>query len=124
MIGSSRFTGHDTDNSVIEVGYTFLARECWGKGQNRELKNLMLGHAFEFVEKVQFYIGQKNLRSRRAVEKLGALLMRIEARTSMQGNPYNSVMYEITKQAWHEMALVHAVVESPKEHSNERSMSR
>ncbi|HEY8278692.1 MAG TPA: GNAT family N-acetyltransferase, partial [Bdellovibrionota bacterium] len=72
VIGTSRFTGLDVPNARIEVGYTFLARRCWGKGYNTELKKLMLGHAFQYVNEVYFYIGENNVRSRRAIEKIGA----------------------------------------------------
>ena len=72
VIGSSRFRGDDEGRSQVEIGWTFLARPVWGGAANRELKNLMLAHAFRFVDRVVFNIGADNLRSRRAVEKLGA----------------------------------------------------
>lgn len=100
IIGTSRYTGHDVNESVIEIGYTFVARKYWGKGHNSELKRLMLDHAFTIVNKVQFYIGESNFRSRRAVEKLGAKLARMELRNPAQGNTYNSVVYELNKQEW------------------------
>lgn len=100
VIGSSRFTRHDARNAVIEIGYTFLVREFWGKGYNRELKTLMLNHAFQFVNKVHFYIGQQNLRSRRAIEKLPSSLVRIETPAPAQDHARTSVVYEITRQSW------------------------
>ncbi len=35
----------------------------------------MLTHAFEFVERVIFMVGEGNLRSRRAMEKIGGRLI-------------------------------------------------
>ena len=45
----------------------------WGGLYNREMKHLMLNHAFRFVKTVVFLVGPKNLRSQRALAKIGAL---------------------------------------------------
>lgn len=74
VIGTSRFAGYDPVKREIEIGYTFLAMAYWGGIYNGEMKYLMLQHAFRFVDSVIFSIGPQNLRSRRAVEKLGATL--------------------------------------------------
>ena len=73
VIGSSRFHGYDEEKSEIEIGWTFLARSHWGGRYNGEMKQLMLRHAFRFVKNVVFLIGPQNLRSQRAVEKIGAV---------------------------------------------------
>jgi len=73
VIGSSRFHGLDEVNSEIEIGWTFLARSHWGGIYNGEMKQLMLRHAFRFVENVIFVIGPLNLRSQKAVEKIGGI---------------------------------------------------
>src|SRR5213596_2505748 len=73
IIGSTRFYGHDPEKSEIEIGWTFLAREYWGGRYNRELKQLMLDHAFKFVENVIFYVGENNIRSQKATEKIGGI---------------------------------------------------
>src|SRR4026207_1974038 len=54
VIGSSRFHGYDKEISEIEIGWTFLARSHWGGVYNREMKQLMLRHAFKFVDNVVF----------------------------------------------------------------------
>jgi RimJ/RimL family protein N-acetyltransferase len=73
IIGSTRFYGYDAEKSEIEIGWTFLARKYWGGRYNRELKQLMLDHAFKFVENVIFYVGENNIRSQKATEKIGAV---------------------------------------------------
>lgn len=73
MIGSTRFYGYDPEKSEIEIGWTFLARNYWGGRYNRELKELMLAHAFKFVQNVIFYVGENNIRSRKATEKIGGI---------------------------------------------------
>jgi RimJ/RimL family protein N-acetyltransferase len=72
IIGSTRFHGYDPEKSEIEIGWTFLARKYWGGRYNREMKQLMLTHAFRFVENVVFFVGENNIRSQRATEKIGA----------------------------------------------------
>jgi N-acetyltransferase len=73
IIGSTRFYGYDPEKSEIEIGWTFLARRYWGGRYNREMKQLMLTHAFKFVETVVFLVGEKNFRSQKAMEKVGAI---------------------------------------------------
>ncbi len=92
VIGSSRFHGYDEEKREIEIGWTFLARSHWGGHYNGEMKRLMLGHAFGFVESVIFLIGQENLRSQRAVEKIGGVF--VGARTDAGGR--ESFVYRIT----------------------------
>jgi RimJ/RimL family protein N-acetyltransferase len=95
VIGSSRFDGYDEEKSEIEIGWTFLARPYWGGCYNAEMKRLMLDHAFRFVESVIFLIGPQNLRSRRAVEKIGA----VHAGVSEKGGR-ESLVYRITPHAF------------------------
>lgn len=83
VIGSSRFNGYDSDRREIEIGWTFLARSHWGGSYNREMKQLMLHHAFQFVDSVIFVIGPNNLRSQRAVEKIGGI--HVGQRTDVSG---------------------------------------
>ena len=73
IVGSSRFNAYDPAASRIEIGWSYLARAYWGGAYNAELKRLMLRHAFAFVKEVVFVIGSQNLRSQRAIEKLGAV---------------------------------------------------
>ncbi len=74
VIGSSRFHGYSAERNEVEIGWTFLARSHWGGMYNGELKRLMLRHAFRFVHSVVFFIDSPNVRSRRAVEKIGGIL--------------------------------------------------
>ena len=73
IIGSTRFYGYDQAKSEIEIGWTFLARKYWGGRYNREMKELLLAHAFKFVERVVFLVGEHNVRSQKAMEKIGAI---------------------------------------------------
>ena len=73
VIGSSRYYDIDKEPDTVAIGYTFLARKYWGGDHNRAVKHLMLEHAFKFVSRVVFHIGVDNIRSRKAIEKLGAV---------------------------------------------------
>jgi RimJ/RimL family protein N-acetyltransferase len=99
-IGSSRYYELDESKGVVSIGYTFLARRAWGGGYNRALKTLMLDHAFAHVDRVIFHIGMNNLRSRRAMEKLGGILIGEQA-VAYHGEPSTpNVVYEIDKADW------------------------
>ena len=97
VIGSSRYFGYDAEKSEIEIGWTFLARAYWGGEYNGEMKRLMLNHAFRFVDRVIFLIGPKNLRSQRAVEKIGAVFAGRREKTDRLGKRVEIVVYEIRK---------------------------
>jgi RimJ/RimL family protein N-acetyltransferase len=92
IIGSSRYHDFDATHSVVEIGYTFLARAYWGGRYNGEMKRLMLEHAFRWVTRVRFVIGPDNWRSRRAVEKIGGVL----AGTTNDSLGRERVVYELT----------------------------
>jgi len=96
VIGSSRFYGYDEDKGQIEIGWTFLARSHWGGIYNKEMKQLMLRHAFGFVNSVIFLVGPQNVRSRTAVERIGGAL--VGSRFDASGR--ESVVYESTASRW------------------------
>lgn len=102
--GSTRFMNIDHINKVVEIGATWIGREFQGTGLNREMKLLMLDCAFwemEF-EKVEFRIDERNVRSRRAVEKLGATLEGILRRNVylLDGYKRNTCCYGILREEW------------------------
>jgi len=96
IIGSSRFHAYDPERSVVEIGWTFLARSHWGGSYNGEMKRLMLQHAFRFVNQVAFVVGVTNVRSQRAVEKIGGV--RVSTRSDAQGR--ESYVYQITRSSF------------------------
>jgi RimJ/RimL family protein N-acetyltransferase len=71
IIGSSRYLWPEGVTTVIEIGYSYLARAYWGGIYNSAVKTLMLNHAFNTFDTVIFYIAKQNMRSRKAVEKIG-----------------------------------------------------
>lgn len=93
IIGSSRFHGYNQEKSEIEIGWSFLARSHWGGKYNGEMKQLMLRHAFQFVDSVIFIIGVLNLRSQKAIEKIGGV--RVGSKTDVNGR--ENFIYQIAK---------------------------
>jgi RimJ/RimL family protein N-acetyltransferase len=91
IVGSSRFNGYDEARGEIEIGWTFLARSHWGGLYNQEMKQLMLRHAFRFVTSVIFLVGPQNVRSQRALEKIGA----VRVGAGPNGRGHESVLYRI-----------------------------
>src|SRR5690606_36263962 len=74
LIGSSRYYEWAPEDASLAIGYTFLARAHWGGAANAEMKRLMLDHAFTRVRTVWFHVAAANLRSQRAMEKIGGVL--------------------------------------------------
>ena len=99
-IGSTRYYGYDKADGSVSIGYTFLARDHWGTTYNRALKTLMLDHAFKFVSKVYFHIGAVNIRSQKAIEKLGAeKIDEVEMEYYGEEKKLNYV-YQISAEQW------------------------
>lgn len=96
VIGSSRFHGYDEETSEVEIGWSFLARSHWGGRYNKEMKQLMLEHAFRFVDSVVFLVAPMNIRSQRAMEKIGGV--RDGRRADAGGN--ESIVYRITARSF------------------------
>lgn len=95
IIGSTRFYGYDPAKSEIEIGWTFLARKYWGGRYNWEMKRLLLEHAFQFVDTVVFFVGEKNFRSQKAMEKIGATRIGLVTRKYGNHPPHRNVKYAI-----------------------------
>jgi RimJ/RimL family protein N-acetyltransferase len=99
IVGSSRYSNLKADESEIEIGSTFLARSHWGGVYNGEMKRLMLDHAFRFVDTVVFRIGFDNLRSRRAIEKIGGVLTDRREFVNLHDRIIEHVVYAIARPA-------------------------
>lgn len=99
VIGSSRYQGlEEANGGSVEIGWTFLARACWGGTFNHEMKRLMLAHALGSVAECRFLVGEGNTRSRRALERIGARLTdRAEERVMAGGAVIPHVTYVITR---------------------------
>lgn len=93
IIGSTRYAGYDEAASEVEIGWTFLTRPYWGGAYNREMKRLLVSHALESVRRVVFSVGVTNMRSQKAMEKIGG----IRAGTRVNSAGHDSVIFEIRR---------------------------
>ena len=102
--GSSRYMNIDEKSRVLEIGSTWIGNSFQGTGLNKHMKLLMLNNAFDEMgyEKVEFRIDERNTRSRKAVEKLGAVLEGVlrENVYLLDGYKRNTCCYGILKNEW------------------------
>lgn len=97
IIGTSRYYKFNREQDEVAIGYTFVERAFWGAGYNPEAKKLMLDHAFRFVARVYFEVGETNLRSRKAMENIGAKLVGKAELPLWDGIMHPFVVYEIKR---------------------------
>lgn len=100
IIGSSRYDARRVDPGELEIGWTFLTRAYWGTGTNAEMKRLMVSHALKAVDRVLFFVGEGNVRSRRAMEKIGGVLTTRMHESEMAGKPVRHVIYAIDRESF------------------------
>ena len=74
VVGSTRFLHLRPEHRTVEVGWTWLGQEWQRTGVNTEAKLLLLSHAFDRMGyiRVEFKTDARNLRSQRALERIGA----------------------------------------------------
>jgi RimJ/RimL family protein N-acetyltransferase len=95
IIGASRYYWFEPEE--LEIGWTFLARSYWGGVYNGEVKRLMVDYALQFVDHVVFLVGVDNIRSRRAMEKVGGTLTERRVLRELHGTTTEYVVFEIRK---------------------------
>ncbi len=99
VMGSTRFYDIKPDSSSVAIGFTFLARSYWGGTYNFACKKLLLDYAFQHVTDVLFHIGVNNLRSQKALLRLGGI--KLGAVDFYQtGNGISHFEYVIRKEEW------------------------
>jgi len=104
LIGSTRFLDILPKDKKLEIGYTWITREYWGTGINFECKLLLLTHCFDIlgVRRVQIKTDENNLRSRKAIEKIGGYFEGILRKDKIKENGLsrNSAYFSITDDEW------------------------
>ncbi|WP_323843179.1 isoleucine--tRNA ligase, N-acetyltransferase domain-containing [Moraxella sp. Pampa] len=79
IVGTTRFYDDKVSDDSIAIGYSFIAKDYWGTCANNEIKQAMLDYAFKQRNKVYFHIIKENERSKKSVEKLGAVYQSVNA---------------------------------------------
>ena len=102
--GSTRFALINWNNKVLHIGWTWIGKQFQGTGLNTNMKFLMLQYAFETLEfdKVEFRIDERNIASRKAVEKIGATLEGILRKDTLMPDGFrrSTCCYGILKEEW------------------------
>lgn len=109
IIGSTAFLDIRKLDCHFEIGGTFIAPRFRGGNRNVEMKYLMLTEAFENREAVRVTLraNEKNLVSRRAMEKIGAKLEGLlrNDRLERDGSWRTAAYYSIIIEEWPETKL-------------------
>ncbi|QGH33710.1 GNAT family N-acetyltransferase [Gracilibacillus salitolerans] len=104
IIGSTRFLDISNTNKSLEIGWTWYTPSVWGTHTNTECKYLLLKYCFETLKliRVQFKTDEQNVRSQKAIEKIGAVKEGILRNQMIRknGTYRNSIFYSIIEQEW------------------------
>lgn len=104
IVGSTRYLDISNANKSLEIGWTWYNPEVWRTRVNTECKLLLLQFAFEEwrMNRVQFKTDSRNVRSQRAIERLGAKKEGIlrQDRILLDGYIRDTVVYSIIQEEW------------------------
>jgi N-acetyltransferase len=103
-VGSTRFMDIRSEHRALEIGSTWLSPDVQRTGVNTEAKYLLLKHAFEDLgaHRVQLKTDARNIRSQRAIERIGAVLEGRHRRHMVLWDGYvrDTVYYSIVDTEW------------------------
>lgn len=104
IVGTTRLMNISKENKNLEIGWTWLTPEVWGTKVNIECKYLLLKLCFESLDlyRVQFKTDERNVRSQRAIEKIGGKKEGVLRNHMIRkdGSLRNSVFYSIINGEW------------------------
>ena len=107
IIGSTRFMDIQATHKKVEIGSTWLHPDYWGTAINLECKLLLLTYCFETVGalRVQFKTDENNIRSRKAIEKVGGKFEGVLRHDMLRddGTNRNSAYYSIINVEWNKV---------------------
>jgi RimJ/RimL family protein N-acetyltransferase len=103
-VGSTSYIDIRPNDRGVEIGWTWITPSAWGTGINTEAKYLMLAHAFDeqCAIRVAIKTDQRNVRSQRAIERLGAVYEGVwrNHRILTTGEYRHTVYYSIIESDW------------------------
>lgn len=104
IIGMTRFYKIDESNRRLSIGYTWYIPEVWGRVHNKECKLLLLRYIFEVLHfnRAEFEVAHQNIRSQRAVEKIGGVKEGVLRNHSYRGDGSirHTVVFSIINDEW------------------------
>lgn len=105
VIGTTRYWQINQEHRSLEIGGTWMHPDYWGTGLNTECKYLLLTHCFQILKtvRVQIKASEKNIRSRKAIEKIGAKLEGIFRKDKIytDGTTRTAAYYSIIDDEWY-----------------------
>jgi len=109
IIGSTRYYDINSEHHRLTIGYTWYIPEVWGSYVNPECKFLLLKYAFEVshVNRVEFVTDSRNVRSRAAIKKLGAIEEGVLRHHMMleEGVIRDTIVFSIIRPDWPQIKL-------------------
>ncbi|MGZ3837024.1 MAG: GNAT family N-acetyltransferase [Flavisolibacter sp.] len=115
LIGMTRYYAIEPFHKRLSIGYTWYVPEVWGGAENKECKWLLLQYAFEQLgyQRVQFDVAHQNLRSQKAVEKIGGVKEAVLRKHGLHadGTVRDTVVFSIIDEEWpaKKEALLHLI---------------
>jgi RimJ/RimL family protein N-acetyltransferase len=104
IIGTTRFLDIAPSDGKLEIGVTWIKKEYWGSTVNLECKLLLLSYSFDILNanRVQFRAKADNLRSRKAIEKIGGVFEGVFRKDKIEpnGHPRNTAFFSIIDSEW------------------------
>jgi RimJ/RimL family protein N-acetyltransferase len=117
VVGSTTLFDLDRTNRRVEMGWTWLARSCWGQGYNEDKKRVLLAYCFEHLglARVAWSADALNVRSNNALERLGFTYegtLRSHA-VRVDGSRRDSVFYSLLADEWPaNLQHLHALIDA------------
>ena len=104
LIGSTRFFEIFQKDKKLEIGWTWIITKYWATEINLECKLLLLTYCFEVLNtrRVQLKTDENNLRSRKAIEKIGGQFEGVLRKDRIKDNGVsrNAAYYSIIDGDW------------------------
>ena len=111
VAGSTRYGYINSTSEKCEIGWTWLGKEFQGTGLNQACKYELLKFGFENIgfRRIQFSADTENIRSQRAIQKLGAKQEGVFRNNYIdsEGNSKDDVYYSIIKGEWNDLKSTH-----------------
>lgn len=106
IIGMTRLANVEKKDKRLEIGWTWYSPAVWGKVHNKECKYLLLQYIFETLKfnRVEFRMVHQNVRSQKAVEKIGGVREGMLRKTGYRndGAIKHTVIFSIIDEEWPE----------------------
>ncbi|PCJ95462.1 MAG: hypothetical protein COA50_09695 [Flavobacteriaceae bacterium] len=104
VAGSTRYGNIDMKSEKCEIGWTWFGKEFQGTGLNKACKYELLNYGFEQLKlrRIQFSVDLENIRSQKAIEKLGATKEGLFRNNyiDIHNNSKDDVYYSIVLEDW------------------------